>query len=80
MDFKDFASIRAVYPDIPRRMMGNMRKSANHEYWGVEIRTIWKTIQDNLPPLILDLNKVIDSENDQDDTKLIIVKVLLVYN
>ncbi len=57
------------YPNIPWRLMGDMRNFAVHEYWGVEIRTIWKTIQDDLPPLIPDLNQVIDSENDKADTE-----------
>ena len=47
--------------------MGDMRNFAVHEYWGVEIRTIWKTIQDDLPPLIPNLNQVMDSENDKTD-------------
>ena len=53
--------------NIPWWVMGDMRNFAVHEYWGVEIRTIWKTIQDDLTPLIPDLNQVIDSENDQAD-------------
>jgi uncharacterized protein with HEPN domain len=45
--------------------MGDMRNFAVHEYWGVEMRTIWKTIQDGLPPLVPDLTRVIDSEKDK---------------
>ncbi len=55
------------YSNIPWRLMGDMRNFAVHEYWSVEIRTIWKTIQDDLPPLIPDLKRVIDSENDKAD-------------
>ena len=54
--------IFAKYPDIPWRVMGDMRNFAVHEYWGVELRTIWKTIQDDLPPLVPSLNRIIDSE------------------
>ena len=36
--------ISAKYPNIPWRVMGDMRNFAVHEYWGVELRTIWKTI------------------------------------
>ena len=56
--------ITLKYSTIPWRLMGDMCNFAVHEYWGVEIRTIWKTIQDDLPPLIPDLNQVITSEND----------------
>jgi uncharacterized protein with HEPN domain len=58
--------ISAKYPNIPWRVMGDMRNFAVHEYWGVELRTIWKTIQDDLPPLVPGLNKIIDSEKDQE--------------
>ena len=63
------ADITLKYSNIPWRLMGDMRNFAVHEYWGVEFRTIWKTIQDDLPPLIPDLNQVIASENDQADTE-----------
>jgi uncharacterized protein with HEPN domain len=57
--------ISAKYPNIPWRVMGDMRNFAVHEYWGVEMRTIWKTIQDDLPPLLPNLNLLIDSEKDE---------------
>jgi uncharacterized protein with HEPN domain len=56
--------ISSKYPNIPWRVMGDMRNFAVHEYWGVELRTIWKTIQDDLPPLVSSLSRVIDSEKD----------------
>jgi uncharacterized protein with HEPN domain len=46
--------------------MGDMRNFAVYEYWGVELSTIWKTIQDDRPPLAPGLNRVIDSEKDQE--------------
>jgi uncharacterized protein with HEPN domain len=39
------------YPAVPWRLMADMRNFAVHEYWGVELRTIWETIQEDLPPL-----------------------------
>ena len=57
--------ISLKYQNIPWRVMGDMRNFAVHEYWGVELRTIWKTIQDDLPPLVPGLNRVIDSEKDE---------------
>ena len=60
--------ITAKYPKIPWRIMGDMRNFAVHEYWGVEIRTIWRTIIDDLPPLRPNLNQVIDSEQDDSDS------------
>ena len=61
--------ISANYPDIPWRVMGDMRNFAVHEYWGVEMSTIWKTIKDDLPPLVPILNRVIDSEKDEAESE-----------
>ena len=57
--------ISSKYLNIPWRVMGDMRNFAVHEYWGVEMRTIWKTIREDLPPLLPKLNQVIDSEKDK---------------
>jgi len=43
--------ITEKYPRLPWRLMGDMRNFAIHEYWGVELRTIWETIKKDLPPL-----------------------------
>ncbi len=45
-------TITNQFPAIPWRLMGDMRNFAVHEYWGVELRTIWETIQNDLPPLV----------------------------
>jgi uncharacterized protein with HEPN domain len=57
--------ISLKYPNIPWRVMGDMRNFAVHEYWGVEMRTIWKTIEDDLAPLIPDLKRVADAEEEE---------------
>jgi uncharacterized protein with HEPN domain len=40
------------HPNLPWRLMADMRNFAIHEYWGVELRTIWETVKKDLPPLI----------------------------
>ncbi len=47
------------YPRLPWRLMGDMRNFAIHEYWGVELQTIWETIKKDLPPLIPLLDNVL---------------------
>jgi uncharacterized protein with HEPN domain len=47
------------YPRLPWRLMGDMRNFAIHEYWGVELQTIWETIEKDLPPLISLLDNVL---------------------
>ncbi len=50
------------YPDIPWRYMRDMRNLLIHEYFGVHPAIIWETIQKDLPPLKLKLQKI---KNDQ---------------
>ena len=46
--------------------MGDMRNFAVHEYWGVELRTVWETIHSDLAPLIPLLRGILKEENDQE--------------
>ena len=41
-----------LHTDIPWREMRDMRNIVVHEYFGVDNKIIWDTIQNNLPPLI----------------------------
>lgn len=43
--------IREEYPEIPWQEIGGMRDKLIHEYFGVDIETIWDTIQEDLSPL-----------------------------
>jgi uncharacterized protein with HEPN domain len=43
--------ISAKYPNIPWRVMGDMRNFAVHEYWGVELSTIGKPFETTCLPL-----------------------------
>lgn len=56
--------IQLRYSTIPWRLMSDMRNIAAHEYFQVDIATIWETIQDDLPKLIPMLQDVLDSEVD----------------
>ena len=49
--------IRMLYPEIPWREMGDMRKVVIHEYFGVDLQIIWETIKRDLPPRVPLLRK-----------------------
>jgi uncharacterized protein with HEPN domain len=42
----------AKHPDLPWREMRDMRNIVVHEYFGVDNLIVWKTVQNNLPPLL----------------------------
>ena len=56
--------ITGQFPSIPWRLMGDMRNFAVHEYWGVELSTIWETIHHDLPPLVSLLSPLLPDRTD----------------
>lgn len=40
-----------AHPEIPWRDMIDMRNVLIHEYFGVIVKTVWDTVQDDLPEL-----------------------------
>ena len=44
-------SIRDEHPEMPWREIAGMRDKLTHEYFGIDIETIWDTIKEDLPTL-----------------------------
>ena len=44
-------NIKEKYSEIPWKEIGGMRDKLIHEYFGVDIETIWDTIHGDLTPL-----------------------------
>ncbi|MCX7000339.1 MAG: DUF86 domain-containing protein [Candidatus Sumerlaeota bacterium] len=57
--------ITQSYPDIPWRLMGDLRNFVAHTYWGINLQTIWDTIQNDLPPLVPQLQAILKAEGDR---------------
>jgi uncharacterized protein with HEPN domain len=45
------ARLRQQHPDLPWRSMAGMRDKLIHEYFGVDLDAVWKTVQGDLPSL-----------------------------
>lgn len=54
-------SIRDKYPSIPWRKMAGIRDKMTHEYFGVDIKILWKTIKKDIPPLKPLIQNVLES-------------------
>jgi uncharacterized protein with HEPN domain len=52
-------SIRSSYPDIPWQDMTGMRDKLIHDYFGVDLRVVWKTLQIDLPPLKVIIDQIL---------------------
>lgn len=53
--------IQEQYRNIPWYQMKGMRNILIHEYFGVDIDVLWKTIQEDLPPLKIKINKLLEN-------------------
>ena len=52
------ADFKSVYYDISWKEISGMRDKLIHDYLGVDIEVIWKTIEKDLPVLLKGLNKI----------------------
>jgi uncharacterized protein with HEPN domain len=48
-----------AHPHIPWRVMRDFRNVVVHAYFGIQLSILWDTIQDDLPPLVIPLKKLL---------------------
>ena len=53
--------------NIPWRQMSAMRNIVAHEYFQVSLKITWETIQNNLPSLIVSLEKLLNNTSNSDN-------------
>lgn len=51
--------VESAFPDMPWSEMRALRNILTHEYDRIDVRIIWDTIRDDLPPLVPMLEKVL---------------------
>ena len=57
--------IKEKYPSVPWRAMAGMRDKLIHEYFGVNLKVLWRTMKEDLPPLkplLLEVLRKVDEE------------------
>lgn len=55
-------SFRDKYPKIPWIKIAGMRDKLMHHYFGVDLKIVWKVIDENIPELKKDLEEVLKKE------------------
>ena len=51
--------VREQNPQIPWREIAGMRNKLTHEYFGVNTKVVWRTVQEDLPVIIPVLKKIL---------------------
>ncbi|OGO74538.1 MAG: hypothetical protein A3K41_04400 [Chloroflexi bacterium RIFOXYD12_FULL_57_15] len=54
--------VKSRFPDIPWMEMQTMRNIVIHEYHGVNLKIIWQTVEEDLPLLVPQLQKILEVE------------------
>jgi uncharacterized protein with HEPN domain len=52
--------VRNQYPHIPWKEIAGMRDKLIHEYFGVDLETVWTTIIDDIKPLKVRIVQIIE--------------------
>lgn len=58
-------SLVASHPEIPWRLMKDMRNVLAHEFQ-IDIQILWNTITDSLPRVVSQLKDLLEKETDSD--------------
>jgi len=53
---------RTQFPDIPWADITGMRHRLVHAYFDINLEILWRTVQQDLPPLLVALEKALDEK------------------
>ena len=56
-------SVRKRHPKVPWKQMAGMRDKLIHEYFGVNYEVLWKTAQEDIPPVQQLIAMVLEEES-----------------
>lgn len=60
-------NLRLAYPTVPWKQIVGARAKVVHEYFGIDIEIIWKTIQEDLPILKNEVEVMIAKQHEHQE-------------
>ncbi len=54
--------VRRAHPQIPWEQIAGMRNRPIHEYFRIDLPTVWRTIRDEISPLIAQIEPLVPPE------------------
>jgi uncharacterized protein with HEPN domain len=60
--------VRVLAPDIPWRQIVVTRNKIAHQYFGVRLDIVWRVVQDDLPVLVVALERLLESLRRRDES------------
>jgi uncharacterized protein with HEPN domain len=52
---------RAQHPEVEWQTIADMRNRIIHEYFNVDLDVVWDVVTKNIPPLVNDLERILES-------------------
>lgn len=56
--------VRTAHPEVPWRGMTGMRDKVIHDYFGVDAAVVWRTVNEDLPPMCLAVRQILEKLDD----------------
>ena len=58
--------LRASHPEVPWRQIAVFRNFVIHAYWGVKMERVWQIVEDDLLPLKIQIEAILQTLDEED--------------
>jgi uncharacterized protein with HEPN domain len=62
------ASCRDAHPEIPWKVIAGMRDRLIHGYFDINLDIVWRTVMEDIPPLVMQLEHILPDDKDAKET------------